>query len=145
MHNVDDKHRHIAKRGASCSQVGERLVAWRVDDEEAGQLQVELLSVIHALQEFNQICLREPGCTDLLGNTASLAGLDVGSSKFVKDERLACVDVTHDTNDRTSELLLLCLFTSPFDLFEALFLKFHTLCSVVLILAAYHNVVENGS
>jgi hypothetical protein len=44
----------------------------------------------------------EIGSTDLLGDTACLASLHVGSSELIEDERFASVDVTEDAQNGTS-------------------------------------------
>jgi len=95
-------------------------VAWSVDNKEARQLQIDLLSAIHALQELNQIGLGEPSGNDLLRNTTGFASLDVRPAKLVKNERFASIDVTHDTNNWASQLLLLGLVAAFAGFFEAL-------------------------
>ena len=102
MHDVDDEDGEIAKRGASRSQVGERLVTWGVDDEEAWDFQSKLFSALHDLDMMRQVLLREVRRANLLRDTTSFIRLNVRLSQLVKDERLSRVDVTHDTDDRAS-------------------------------------------
>ena len=60
--------------------------------------------------------LREVGSSDLLSDAASLSCLHVSSSKFIKDESLASIDVAQDTENWASEF-------SSSDFFELLSLE----------------------
>ena len=65
--------------------------------------------------------------TDVLGDTAGLAGDDVGLADLVEQKRLAVVDVTHDRHDRRARPEI--LFALVVFLFEVLRLE---LCLLLL-------------
>ena len=109
MHHIDDKHSHVAKVTASCSQVGERLVARRVNNQKAGDLIFDLINVIKLIKVLFEVFPGEIRGTDLLSDTASFASLHVGLAQLVKDQRLARVDVAHDANDGAAQFLWLLL------------------------------------
>ena len=82
-------------------------MTWRVNNQEAGQLQFELLlSVLHDSDMMRQILPREVSCTDLLRDTTSLVCLHVRFTQFVENERLSRVYVTHDADNGTAELFI---------------------------------------
>lgn len=99
VHNVDDKHCQITKGGATRAQVGERLMTWGVNDEEAWELQVEGFPSLHHIDMFLQVLLWEVGGTDLLSDSTRLVCLYVSLSQTVKNQGFSRVDVTHDTDD----------------------------------------------
>ena len=50
VHQVDDQDGDVAQGRAAVAQVGEGLVARRVDDQQAGETDVERLRLLHDLQ-----------------------------------------------------------------------------------------------
>lgn len=52
VHDIDDKYSQITKRGATTTQVSERLVTWGVNDEEAGQFELQLFASLHYRNMF---------------------------------------------------------------------------------------------
>lgn len=77
-HNVDDEDSDVAKRRSTGSQVGERLVTGRVDDEQTRNLVVELAVPVEDLGLFLDGRDGEVGGSDLLSDTSRLTLLDVG-------------------------------------------------------------------
>ena len=77
MHNVDDEHGQVAQRGATRTQVRKRLVTWGVNDEEAWNFQLELLSTAHYFDMVLQVVRWEVCRTNLLSDTTSLISLHV--------------------------------------------------------------------
>lgn len=114
VHDINDKDSHVTKGGTSRTQIGERLVTWCINDEEAWNLQVELFAVFHLVEMGEQVLFWEIGGTDLLGDTASLTGLDVGASQLIQDQSLTSVDVTHHADDWATKLLLFALLLEIF-------------------------------
>jgi len=85
-----------------------------VNNEEAGKFQIEWLSVSHDIDMFLKVIFREVSGTDLLSDTSSFIRLYVGLSQLIQDKRLSRVDVTHNTNNGTTQFLgTLGLLFSP--------------------------------
>jgi len=105
VHDVDHQHRQVTKGGTTRTQVGERLVTGGVNDEEAGQFQVKWFSALHHVNVILQVHLWEVSGTDLLSDTTRLVCLHISLSQTVKNQCFSSIDVTHDTNDGTSEVL----------------------------------------
>lgn len=120
-HDVDDKDSNVTQRRSTLTQVGERLVTRRVDNEQTREL--VLFEVV--LMKNESVTLppcrarrkedpyisknagplldrihREVGRADLLSDTARFALLHVGLSDLVEQLGLARVDVTHDDTNR---------------------------------------------
>ena len=88
-------------------------MAWSVNNEEAGQLQVDLQSFLDFLDVAFDVSSWEVGGSNLLGNASSFSGLNVCLPQLVENQGLTCIDVSQDTDDRTSHFgLLLCLLSS---------------------------------
>lgn len=105
MHDIDDQHSHVTETGATTSQVSKRLVTGRVNDQEAGNLEVEGFSVCNVSQVLLKGIWGEESCTDLLSDTTSLTSLHIGATKLIQNKSLARVYVTHHTNDRATQFL----------------------------------------
>jgi len=80
-----------------------------VDNEEAWDFQIKLLTIMNTVQMILKVLFREIGCTDLLGNTSSFSSLHIGASELIQDECFTGIDVTENTNDRASQFFLLLL------------------------------------
>ena len=85
MHDIYNEDGEVAKGGTSRSQVGEGLVAWSVNNLEAGNLEVEVQTALHALHMLLNSTLREISGTNLLSDTTCLASLDISASELVED------------------------------------------------------------
>lgn len=136
VHEVDDQDGEVAEGGAAGPEVGEGLVAGRVDDQEAGDLQVQVDLALALVQVAPQVVLREPGRADLLRDAARLAALHVGSSQLVQDLGLARVHVAHDAQDGQAQVrLLLRLLLGRHQLLPPLLLpSFPLLCRLCVVL-----------
>ena len=86
-------------------------MTWCVDDEEAWNLKIEFFSVLHNCNMILKVFFREVSGTDLLSDSTGFVSLDIGFSEFIKNKCLARVDVTHDTDDGTAQLLCSASFT----------------------------------
>ena len=82
----DDDHRDVGDPGAAGAHGGERLVARRVEEDDA-------LAVVGDLAR-----------ADVLGDPAALAGGDLGRPDGVEQAGLAVVDVAHHGDDRSARL-----------------------------------------
>ena len=82
----DDDDRDVGHPGAAGAHRRERLVARRVEEDDA-------LAVVGDLAR-----------ADVLGDPAALAGRDLGRPDRVEQAGLAVVDVTHDGHDRRARL-----------------------------------------
>ena len=83
MHDVDDEDGDVAEGGAPVAQVREGLVARRVDDQQARQLDVvEALDHLALLPDYLD---GDVGGADLLRDPPSLAVLHVRPTKLVQD------------------------------------------------------------
>ena len=82
----DDEDRDVGHPGAAGTHGRERLVARRVEEDDA-------LAVLDDLAG-----------ADVLGDAAALAGRDLGRPDGVEQARLAVVDVAHDGHDRRPRL-----------------------------------------
>jgi hypothetical protein len=74
-------------------------VAGGVDDQQAGQLEVEGAALAQHLGARQQRVARDVGGPDLLGDAARLAVLHVGAPDVVQDLGLAGVHVAQDAAD----------------------------------------------
>ena len=120
VHQVNYEDGDVAEGGAAGTEVGEGLVAGGVDDEEAGEFEVEVHSVFGFFEMAFDIFFWEVGCTDLLGDTSGLTGLHVSFSQLIKNECFSSIYVTKNTDDGTSHfcfLLLISLFGESFFVF----------------------------
>ena len=114
-------------------------MAWSVDDQQSWNIHwyfEEGLALFHLFDKFFR---REESCTYLLGDTASLALLNVGVTDLVEQSGFACVDVTKNAADWASELSLLAgeigAIVTPFAgllLFLFLFSLFHHMSDFLL-------------
>ena len=96
-------------------------MAWGIDDQEAWQLQFEVSHArLHDVNVLLQIVRREVGGTNLLSDTASFVSLHISLAQLVENQCLACVDVTHDTDDGAAQLGGFFAFLSLFALSEKL-------------------------
>jgi Na+/pantothenate symporter len=59
------------------------------------------------LQEFPW----EEGSSNLLSDTTSFSTLHISVTEFIEDLSLSSIDVTHDTDDRTTKLSVLVCFS----------------------------------
>ena len=82
----DDDDRDVGDAGAAGAHRRERLVARRVEEDDALAVLVDLARA------------------DVLGDAAALAGGDLGRPDRVEQARLAVVDVAHDRHDRGARL-----------------------------------------
>mmetsp|Transcript_18383 Transcript_18383/g.46452 ORF Transcript_18383/g.46452 Transcript_18383/m.46452 type:complete len:737 (-) Transcript_18383:1874-4084(-) len=106
VHEVHDEHRDVAQARATRAQVGERLVAGRVDHQQAGQLHVERAADAQRLGALVDGVRGHEGGTNLLRDAARLAVLHVGAADVVQDLGLADIDVAQDTADGGAQDLL---------------------------------------
>ena len=83
MHDVNDQNSDITQTGTSGSQVGEGLMAWSIDYEEARYLVLYWESVVHFLIQTVAILFGKVCGTNLLGDTSSLSSLNVSLSQLV--------------------------------------------------------------
>src|SRR5215204_6314203 len=90
----DDEHDHVGRLRAARAHHGERLVAGRVEEDDAA-LVVGVVGARH---------LDAVGA-DVLGDAAGLAPCDVRGADAVEQRGLAVVDVTHDGDDGRARLL----------------------------------------
>ena len=75
-----------------------------VYDEEAWEFHFYIESLLVQFGHFLlELCSREKRGSDLLGDSALLSILDFGLSDVIEDFGFACVDVSHDADDWTSE------------------------------------------
>ncbi len=77
VHDIDDEDGDVAERRSTGSQVGERLVSGRVNDEETGHLVLEWRVLVEDSGLGLEHLGGEVGGTDLLGDTTSFALLNV--------------------------------------------------------------------
>ena len=82
-----------------------------------------------------EILRGEVSGTDLLGDTSGLIGLDICLSQFVQDQGFACIDVTHDANNRAAQFLCSLLLLSLLSCFK----KGHLTCSAVTSTCIVHG------
>ena len=117
MHDVDDEHGQVAQRGASRTQVCERLMARGINDEKAWDFQFKLLTTTHYIDMVLEIIRWEVCRTYLLSDTTSLVSLHICLSELIEDKCLASIYVAHDADDGTTEFscsALLLSFLSGF-------------------------------
>mmetsp|Transcript_1144 Transcript_1144/g.2702 ORF Transcript_1144/g.2702 Transcript_1144/m.2702 type:complete len:785 (+) Transcript_1144:521-2875(+) len=105
VHEIDHEDGNIAQGGSAGSQVGEGLVTWRVNNEHSRNLHIELLDFVQASSLGFQRLLLEEGRSDLLRDTAGLPLLNVRLSDFVQQLRLSRIDVAHDNDDGTAQVV----------------------------------------
>lgn len=82
-------------------------MAWGVDDQQSWNIDWYFIEGLAFLNLFDELFRREESSTDLLGDSAGLALLDVGVADLVEQCSLAGVDVAEDAADWTSEFSLL--------------------------------------
>ena len=107
MHQIDHQNSNIAQTRTSRSQVAETLVARGVNDQQARNVHIHVQELFALADFFVQFFLREKCCSNLLGDTSSLAFLDVGTSDLVQKGSLTGIDVSQDGANGASELSLL--------------------------------------
>ena len=106
MHDIDNKNGNVAEGRATGSKVGEGLVTRRVDDQQTRDLELQLAVGIDDSSLLLDSIDREVRGTDLLGDTSRLAFLNIGLSNLVEQLRLACIDVSQNTADGGSQVVL---------------------------------------
>jgi len=80
-----------------------------------------------------KILRREVSGTDLLGDTASLIGLDICFSQFVQDQGLARIDVTHNADNRATQFLCSLLLLSFLSCFKKGYLTGSAVASTCIV------------
>jgi hypothetical protein len=136
MHDIDNKHGHIAKTATTGTEISERLVTGSVNNQEARDFQGHGIAVLKQRQVLLEILLREVCGTNLLRNTTRLASLHIGLAEFIQDFCLTCIDVTQNANNGAAQLALflaLLLLGTPLckQLFLPLTTLFHAFTSTV--------------
>ncbi|RBQ68079.1 hypothetical protein VDGD_21613 [Verticillium dahliae] len=106
VHDVDNENGNVAQGRATRSEVGEGLVTGRVDDQKTRDLELESAVGVDNGRLLPDGLDGEVCGTDLLGDTASLALLDVGLSDLVEKLRLSGIDVTENTANGRPEVVL---------------------------------------
>ncbi|GIX63754.1 hsp70 nucleotide exchange factor fes1-like protein, putative [Babesia caballi] len=102
MHDIDDKNGDITQGGATCTQVVERLVPRRVNNQKPRALEFEF-----RVDEFAVLVkhvLGEEGCTNLLRDTACFGILNVAVADFVQQLGLSSIYVPQNTANRRTVL-----------------------------------------
>ena len=105
VHQINDEHSDVAQTRSPGTEVREGLVPGRVDDQQAGQLEVKLAALAELLGTLHECVGRDIRGTNLLGDTARLPVLHVGTSDVVQDLGLSRVDVPQDAADRRAKVL----------------------------------------
>mmetsp|Transcript_117878 Transcript_117878/g.313576 ORF Transcript_117878/g.313576 Transcript_117878/m.313576 type:complete len:528 (+) Transcript_117878:396-1979(+) len=82
VHDVDHKDRHVTQRGTARTEVVEGLVARRINDHDAGHLDVKV--GIHLPRLLHERNVREERGANLLGDTSGLTLLHVGAPDLVQ-------------------------------------------------------------
>mmetsp|Transcript_3603 Transcript_3603/g.6281 ORF Transcript_3603/g.6281 Transcript_3603/m.6281 type:complete len:246 (-) Transcript_3603:1022-1759(-) len=106
MHHINHENCNITKRATALTQVRERLVTRGIDHKKTRHLELEIEVCIELVGRLFQVLHWEVSCTNLLCNSTCFAFLYISSTDFVKNLRFACVDMTHDTANRRSEVIL---------------------------------------
>mmetsp|Transcript_12973 Transcript_12973/g.48092 ORF Transcript_12973/g.48092 Transcript_12973/m.48092 type:complete len:375 (-) Transcript_12973:991-2115(-) len=106
MHHVNHENGHVAEARAAVAQVVESLVPGSVDDQQSGDVQVEVLRM-RAFVQLRRL-VQERGAleerrSDLLRDAASLAVLHIRLANLVQQLGLARVDVAHDHRDGAAQ------------------------------------------
>ena len=123
VHNVHDEDGDIAQRRTSGTQIAERFVAGSVDNEKTGHFQLHLLESVDHFRLLSDGIDGHVSGTDLLGNAAGFAVLDVRSTQFIQNLGFARVDVTQYADDRSAQDVgILFLFVRPFPLLSNKFI-----------------------
>ena len=97
VHDIDNQDGDVAKRRTTRTQVGERLVTGGIDDEETGNLELELAVAVDNSRLLLDGLNGEVSGTNLLSDTTGFAFLDVGLTNLVEQLRLTGIDVTKNT------------------------------------------------
>lgn len=110
-----------------------------VDDQQSWNVDWYFIEGFAFLYLFDELFRREEGGTDLLGDAAGLALLDVGVADLVEQRGFAGVDVAEDAADWASEFSLLAgeigSIVTPFVGFLLLFFLLgllHHVCDLLL-------------
>ncbi|EPE03432.1 hypothetical protein F503_07735 [Ophiostoma piceae UAMH 11346] len=123
VHDVDDEDRNVAQRRTTRAQVGERLVTGRVDDQQAGHLEVERAVLVDDGRLLLDGVDGEVRGADLLRDATSFALLDVGLAHLVEQLGLAGVDVAHDAADGRAQVIAVGSGRGPGSLVVGLLLR----------------------
>jgi hypothetical protein len=99
---IDNQNSNITKTRASRPKVAETLVAWSINNEKSGNIDIDREEIFAFTDFFNQFILREESGTDLLSNSSCFSFLNVGLSDFIQESSFTCVDVSQDAADRAS-------------------------------------------
>ena len=124
-HDIDDENGDVTQRATARPQVRERLVSGRIDNKQPRDLELEAVvlhrpssapSSLPAVRERTHLIQngrlrldslnREIRRTDLLRNPSRLALLNIRLPDLIQQLRLARIDVSQDTADRTSQIIL---------------------------------------
>mmetsp|Transcript_36197 Transcript_36197/g.87602 ORF Transcript_36197/g.87602 Transcript_36197/m.87602 type:complete len:763 (+) Transcript_36197:174-2462(+) len=105
VHQIDHQNGNIAQRGTTGTKVGERLVTWCINDEHTRNLKVKLFGFIEFGGLGLQSLLFKKGGTNLLCNTSSFSLLDIGLSNLIQQFGLSSIDVTHNDDNRTTQIV----------------------------------------
>lgn len=81
-------------------------MTWGVDDEETGNLELELAIGVDDRRLLLDCIDREVRCADLLRDASRLALLDVGLPDLVEQLGLSGIDVPENTANRRAEVVL---------------------------------------
>lgn len=106
MHDIDNQNGNVTERRTTGSEVRERLVTRCIDNQETGDLELELAIRVDDGRLLSDGLDREVCSTDLLCDTTGFAFLDVGLSNLVQKFRLSGIDVTQNTANRGSQVVL---------------------------------------
>lgn len=87
MHEIDDENGDITQVATATSQVGERLVTGRIDEEDTVRLHLQLATEM--LTQFgrllDQVLTRQEGSTNLLGDTTGFTSLDIRLTNTIEN------------------------------------------------------------
>lgn len=110
-----------------------------VDDQQSWNIDWYFIEGFAFLYLFDELFRREESGTDLLGDAAGFALLDVGAADLVEQRSFAGVDVAEDAADWASEFSLLAgeigSIVTPFVGFLLLFFLLgllHHVCDLLL-------------
>ena len=80
-------------------------MTWCVNNEHPGDGELEFLGFIQTSSLSLESLLFEEGGTNLLCNTSGFALLNVGLTNFVEQFRFSSIDVTHNDDDWTTQIV----------------------------------------
>jgi len=105
--DVDDEHRDVGERAAAGPQRREGVVAGRIDEQQAGQVEVRRVNEIagHPGDRVERD-VRRP---DVLGDRAGLALADGGAADRVEQAGFAVIDVAQHGDDRRPKGVRVCV------------------------------------